>query len=461
MAKLHKPGLLVCALLIAGCQPLPQVHDPDFAMLHCADHQARSSMESEWFAATGSTLSGPHSIEEYIDVALAQNPDILAARKRYQAMLDLVPVAGSLPDPMLIVTAAPEPIQTAAGQQELIVTASQKLPLREKRDVRARSADSQAEIARANLAATELKVVASVKQQYFQIYYIQQAIAVTESEQILLGQIRDVADTRYRAGNVSQQDVLRADLEVSRVENELIQLRQQLVSAQARLAQQLHVSSEAELLAMEDIPQGWIPDNLERLQQQALAARPELHAQLAAIERDQNLVDLAQLDYLPDVNLGVSWIDIASSGISPVANGRDAFQLSAGINLPIYTDRLDSSLRSAEAKTVASAREYDALRDATLADVADLFAQVQSTQNLIQLFRDDILPKARQTLEVSSQAYNVGEVDFLQLIDNWRQLLIYEVSFRRLQATLGQRMAQLEQVVGGFGAETSALAEND
>ena len=76
---------------------------------------------------------------------------------------------------------------------------------------------------------------------------------------------------------------------------------------------------------------------------------------------------------------------------------------------------------------MATAREYDSLRDATLEEVTDLFAQARSQQDLLVLFSEDILPKARQTLEVSSQAYNVGEVDFLQLIDNWRQLLRYEI----------------------------------
>ena len=159
---------------------------------------------------------------------------------------------------------------------------------------------------------------------------------------------------------------------------------------------------------------------------------------------------MARLDYKPDVTLGFSWIDVASAGISPVSNGRDAFLLTAGVNLPVYHKRLESSVRSAEAKAVSTAREYDALRDGTLEEVADLFAQAQSQQDLLTLFTEDILPKARQTLEVSSQAYNVGEVDFMQLIDNWRQLLRYEVSYRRLEASLRQALAELERVMGGF-----------
>ena len=91
----------------------------------------------------------------------------------------------------------------------------------------------------------------------------------------------------------------------------------------------------------------------------------------------------------------MSWIDVSSAGLSPVANGRDAFLLTAGLNLPVYRKRLDSSVRSAEAKAVSSAREYDSLRDGTLEEVTDLFAQAKSQQDMLQLFREDILPKAR------------------------------------------------------------------
>ena len=143
--------------------------------------------------------------------------------------------------------------------------------------------------------------------------------------------------------------------------------------------------------------------------------------------------------------------------MSPVTNGRDSFLLSAGVNLPIYRKRLDSSVRSAEAKVVSTARQYDSLRDGTLEEVTSLFAQAQSQEEMLELFSEDILPKARQTLEVSNQAYNVGEVDFLQLIDNWRQVLRYEVNYYRLEASLRQTLAELERVVGGYSEPTPEI----
>jgi outer membrane protein, heavy metal efflux system len=453
MASRKKLSLLLClVVLAAGCKTAHEVRDPEYAQLSHNVHQARYSPDPAALAVNPvfTQLEGPHPVEVYIQFALEQNPDIQAARKRMESLAHQVPVAASLQDPMLNLTAQPLPVQTAAGQQEFILSASQKVPWFGKLDARASVAESDTNVARAQLAAAELATIAKVKRAYFELYFIQQAISVTESEQRLLGEIRDVANTRYKTGRTSQQDVLRADLEISNVENELIQLRQQLTSGQARLARILHVAPQTQLLALDRLASAEAPQNLDLLQRQAVAARPELHAALAAISRDQQAADLARLEYKPDVTLGLSWIDVSSNGISPVANGQDALLLTAGINLPVYRKRLDSSVRSAEAKAVSSARQYDSMRDGTLEEVTDLFARARSQQDMLTLFREDILPKARQTLEVSSQAYNVGEVDFLQLIDNWRQLLRYEVTYRRLEATLRQSLAELEQVVGGF-----------
>ncbi|MCA9087999.1 MAG: TolC family protein [Planctomycetaceae bacterium] len=447
---------LLCVL--TGCRSGQQVRDPEYAHLSRETYHATVTPFSAHatIAPVDSRLEGPHSVEEYVQVALQQNPEVQAARKRMESLAHKVPVAASLPDPMLTVTAQPAPVQTAAGEQQFILSASQKLPWAGKLDTQAAVAEAQTNVGRAQLASVELATIAKVKRAYYELYFLQHAIVVTESQQQLLGEIRDVANTRYKTGRTSQQDVLRADLEISKVENDLIQLRQQLASGRARLARLLHIAPESRVEAVASLPDELLPQNLAALQQQAVAARPELHAALATVFRDQHAANLARLDYKPDVTLGFSWIDVADGGLAKSANGQDALLLTAGINLPVYKKRLDSSLRSAEAGAVASARNYDALKDGTLEEVTDLFARTNSHQQMLTLFEEDILPKARQTLQVSSQAYNVGEVDFLQLIDNWQQLLRYEVNYRRLEANLRQSLAELEQVVGGWAAMNSA-----
>jgi outer membrane protein TolC len=444
--------IAAAAVLVVGCRTAHQVRDHEYAGVLHSTQQAWASVDpaADAVSPVFADLEGQHTVGEYIQFALGQNPDIQAARKRVEAFAHQVPVAASLQDPSLAMTFLPEQVQTAAGQQEFSLSANQKLPWRGKLAARAQVAELQANVARAQLAAVELETIEQVKRAYYELYFVQQAIGVTEAEEKLLGEIRKVADARYRSGRTSQQDVLRADLEISNVENQLIRLRQQLDSSQARLARLLHVAPQTKVRAVQQLPQEELPRDMGWLQRRAVAARPELHAQLAELQRDRQVVELARLDYVPDVTLGATWIDIASAGISPVKNGRDAFLLTAGFNLPVYRKRLDSSVRSAEAKAVSTAREYDSLRDATLEQVMDLFAQAQSQKELLTLFEQAILTQARQTLNVSTHAYNVGEVDFLQLVDNWRQLLRYEVSYRRLEATLRQTLAELERVVGGF-----------
>ncbi|QDV73787.1 TolC family protein [Botrimarina mediterranea] len=441
----------IAVVFTPGCRGTRQIRDAEYARVADAVTYANTTLVAADSAVAPPTpqFEGPQQVEELIQFALAQNPEVQAARKRIEAAALMVPVEASLPDPMLGVTTFPEPVQTAAGQQELLLNVNQKFPARRKLGSRAGVAESKADVARARLAAVELATVEQVKQAYYELYFIQQAISITESEEEELVKIRDTANARYKATLTSQQDVLRAELELSNIANELIRLRQQLDSTQARLARVLHVSPQTRLRAVDRLTNEAAPQDLAWLERRAVAARPELHAQLAALERDRRAAQLARLDYVPDVTLGATWIDTASAGISPVANGQDAVLLTAGVNLPIYRKRLDSAVRSAEASAVATARDYDALRDATLEQVADLFAKARSQQDLLLLFREDILPKARQTLEVSNRAYSVGEVDFLQLIDNFRLLLRYEVSYRRLEASLRQTTASLERVVGG------------
>lgn len=456
---------ILCVVMIAaaaiGCRTdrfrdgeLPPLTEVSMQRLARTEAKSRSTA----LHTSGETLvrmhalEGPHALQDYVQVALGQNPDILAARKRIESLAFRVPVARSLPDPSLTTVAQPAPVQTAAGEFQFILNANQKFPWFGKLDARGSVAEAEASVARADLAAVELETVAKVKKAYFELAYVQRAIAVTNAERQLLEQLQSVADTRYQTGQTTLQDVLRADLEIAALENSLIDLRRRQIAERAKLARLLHVAPDTQLEPLAELPDAALPSNLESLRQQALAARPQLHAAMTRITKEKRTTALARLDYKPDVTLGFAWIDVADAGLAPSSNGQDAVLLTAGINLPIYRKRLDASVRSAEAGTVASARQYDSLKDATLEAVTELFAKAESHTQMLTLFNEDILPKAGQTLEVSTQAYAVGDIDFLQLLDNWQQLLRYELGRERLRADLQQTLADLEQVVGGWSS---------
>jgi len=315
----------------------------------------------------------------------------------------------------------------------------------------AEAAEAEVNMARAQLATAELEVIEQVSRGYYQLYFVEQSIQITEQNRNLLADILQIADARYRTGTTSQQDVLRLQAELSTIDSDIVRLRQELDSARAELAQLLHVSPETPFETTRQLVAQDVPRDLDRLYKQAVAARPELHEQLAAIERDRFKVERAQLEYFPDLTFGAQWGQMTTNrALAGSADGLDMVGLNVSGNLPVYRNKISAGVREAEAQVVASARQYDQMRDQTLRDVKSLFAQANSQQEMARLFGESIIPKTQQALDVAIREYQVGTTEFVQMIDNWRELLRFQIMHQQLEAQLRQSLASLERVVGGF-----------
>jgi outer membrane protein TolC len=139
-----------------------------------------------------------------------------------------------------------------------------------------------------------------------------------------------------------------------------------------------------------------------------------------------------------------------NQALAPSADGLDMVGINISGNLPVYRNRISAGVREAEAQVVASARQYDQMRDQTLRDVKSLFAQAKSEQEMARLFRESIIPRNQQALDIAIREYRVGTTEFVQMIDNWRELLRLQIMHQQLEAQLRQTLASLERVVGGF-----------
>jgi outer membrane protein TolC len=450
---------LLCALIsvsAAGCRTSRKVEIPEFAALARLPIVTPVSQQAVVQALDPLVpqLAGPHPVEDYVSYALFQNPQIQAKRNRVEAAAQRVPQAASLRDPVVAASGFPffpYVLQTAGGRMTANVAASQEVPWFGKLRTKADAAEAEVNMARADLAAAELEVIEQVKRAYYELYFVQKSLLITEQSRRLAVDLARIAEAKFKAAQVSQQDFLRAELEVQNVDAQLIRLRQDLQVAQARVAKLLHISPDTPVAALAQLAGEQLPNDLQRLYQQAIAARPELHAQLAAIERDRHEVELAKLQYFPDVTLSAGWGGMTTAGaLAPTADGLSMVEVGLMANVPIYRKRLQAGVREAQSKTVASAREYDSLRDKTQQDVKDLFVEINAEKDLLRLFKTQIVPTADQTLRVSIPAYESGQTDILQLLDNWGDLLRYQIMQERLEAQIRQSLASLDRVIGGF-----------
>lgn len=420
---------------------------PNIIQLTAAEELATRATDGE--AEMG--LAGSHAVDYYVQLALENNPEILAAQHRVAAQTEVIPQVTSLADPTLSDTFQPfhnNSLQTAAGRGPNRLTLAQKFPWFGKLRVRGEVAEAETQIAITQLAQAQLKVIEDVNLAYYDVYFNQKSIKITQKNQRLLTDLLKFAEARYRTGATSQQDVLRAQVELDKLENRLIFLNQKLRQAQADLAEVIQADPESDLRASSlDVPSA--PRQINQLYEAAILSRPEIQEQLHALIRNQKAEELAHLRYKPDVTLGMGWQTITNDdAISPVANSNDNVAFTVGINLPIYRDRLRAGVNEAEHRSVESTRRYEATRDDTFRIIRRLTVQAHALEEQIALFRDKIIPKTEQTLRISTADYRVGKVDFQQILENWGDLLLLQIQLVRLETNLGQTLASLERVVG-------------
>ncbi len=397
-------------------------------------------------------LTGPRAVDDYIRRALLENRAVQSARFNVLAMKARIPQVTALDDPRFQSTIWPFPSngpQSTSGYEPYSQTIYQEFPWGGTLALRGQAAEQEVRIALFDLASRQLEAVAQVKRAYYDLAFNQQAGAILRANREVAKQIQEVAEERYTAGTTSFQDVLRAQTAVTEIDRELVAFRRGLAQARANLARQLHVSPDADLQALPDLPVADIPARIERLYRLAAAVRPDLQGRLAAVARDERQVELARKRYYPNVQLGVAYNLVTTrNAADPLADGGDDVGLYVGFNLPIYRRKLDAAVCEAQARTLADARQYDYDRDQAYAEIRELYAEAEAQRDTLDLLENNILPKSEQALEVAQKDYPTGGLDFLTLNTARQEVLRLRVQVARLKADLNRTVAALERAVG-------------
>ncbi len=465
------------AAVISGCATSPSPHDisksgPPRHRVESADVAHVSLMPSrlppihrevtsskhiqpasheEDAATSDDSLFGPDvAIDELIAFAIANNPDIQAVHMQAHAMEARVPQVRALDDPMLMTTTFLEPIQTAAGPQDVMLGISQKLPWFGKRALRGDVAFHEARATFARMAAAELAVVEQVKVAYYELYFIDRAMEVNRELETRLKEVIEIAKRKYEtaAEKTGLETVLQAQVELSQIQTVFVQLEQAREKAKARLARALHTPPGVSLEITPTVVDGNVPKSAELLVAMIDQCQPKLDALRSEMDRDDAALALASKNYYPDVTLGFNWHAIGPTGLSRVATGDDAYSLLVGVNLPIYQSKLDAGLEEARFKAARTQQMYESTWAEVRADVQTLHAQAVEHDRIVKILHDEILPRSKQTLDLSIEAYRVDRITFQQLIDNYKTLLRHRLDYYRRLSQREQTLANLERAVG-------------
>jgi outer membrane protein, heavy metal efflux system len=387
----------------------------------------------------------------------AGTPRVSAALATARATEARIAPARRPPDPMLEIGLMNRQLpglelDDVLGMNQVQLT--QMIPIGGKLGLAAQVEQAKAASADAKAAEVRLEERERAAMAFFELYESDRSIVLAEDSQRLLRDLVKTASTMYAVGEGRLPDVLRAQVELARMSEDLVRMAAERTAAAARLNVVLDAPVEAA------VPPTVLPvfpdalpmrDSLERL---ALAHRPMLAAGAEDVRAAETAERLAGREIWPDLELGLQY------GWRPMEDGTDHMaSLMVGFSLPIWAGSRQLAMRR-ETRAMRDMAEADlaAMEASTRGRVAELDADVQRARSLLRLYRTTVLPQTDATLASSLAAYRVGGVDFMTLLDARMSLTRYRQETIRLEAELGRALAELEMLTGAdlFGLQPEA-----
>jgi len=395
-------------------------------------------------------LTEQSTLSDYLAHAALNNSGLRGAFEHWKAALERVPQVRALPDPRFTYRYFIQEVETRVGAQRQAFAMTQTFPWFGKLKLRGYAAMEAAEAERQRYNARKLKLFYRVKDAYYEYYYLKRAIAVVDENKRLLQSIERVLRTRFKAAAASHPSVVRVQVEIGRLDDRqrtLVDLREPIV---ARLNAALNRPASAPLPWPGDIRDQEVSVTDEELLIWMKHANPEVRALEYEAGRARHRVELAKKEYFPDVTVGVDYVDVATSsgGRNPSDDGKNAVAGTVSLNIPIWHEKISAGVREARLRhSAALHRKADKIN--TLGAELKLAAyRFRDADRRIDLYRDTLLPKAREALKATNAAFRAGKASYTDMIDSQRILLEFELAVDRALTDKSQRLAELEMLAG-------------
>lgn len=385
------------------------------------------------------------SLDALIETALASNPEIAMAHRKWDAALQKIPQARALDDPTVGVDAWRKSEEAAAASQTGLMV-SQNIPWFGKRDLRGSVESGAAKQAEMAWRMKTLEVVAAVKQSYYDLWQAQRELDINQRNQKLMQQFVDVARSRYETGKASQSDLIRAQNELARLaEDRTDRMRTYLVALAElnRLTKRpptapVTIGSEVTAPVSE-------PDvTLDQLQA-AAACRPELQGlQEGAVRSAESALALAKKSYDPDLQVRLEAWQYEGRG------GVQEYDAGVSVNFPWFNHgKYKAAINEARANLDARRDELDAMRVQTATEVKELYDGIHAMHHHYELYVGTLIPHQQLAVEAARLAYESGTGGFLDVLDARRMMFDLEMENLHHAAEFQRLMASLERLVGG------------
>jgi outer membrane protein, heavy metal efflux system len=388
-------------------------------------------------------------LSQLLPEAEKNNPQIEAARQGWQAAKQVPTQVSTLPDPQFTLqhlsVGSPRPFAgyTNSDFAYIGLGVSQDIPYPGKLRLKGEIAKRDADVSQQQIEAVRRIVLAELKAAYFQLAYLSQTLTILEQDGELLKQVGQAADARYRSGMGSQQDLLQAQLQQTKLLREIAMHHLEVGKLEAQLKQLLNRPQDSPDIEPTELAETALVQTYSDLLAATQTQNPEIAGAKKMIEKQSLQVDLARKDFYPDFNVQYMWQRTDPTQF------RAYYMLSVGVRFPIYRGRKQRpELAQAEAEQLRARSELQAQSQQVAAELRAQYVLAQQTSELLRIHREGLSPQSRSEFQAALAAYQSNKQDFQALLAAFLDVLRFDQEYWQNVAEYETAIARLELMTG-------------
>ena len=386
------------------------------------------------------------SLRELIQEAEQKNPQIAASFHAWQGSRNVPRQVSALPETQVSVqqfsVGSPRPFAGYSNSNfaYIGIGASQDIPYPGKRQLRAQVAERESDSMEAQTDSVRRMGVGNLKIVYFKLAYIQQAVGVLEKSDQLLNQVEQATEARYRVGQGNQQDVLKAQLQHTKILQEIAHHHQEEGLLEAQIKQQLGRSQDSPDIVAESLSARSLSFSAPALFEKAGEHNPDVRSKQASIAQQETQVELAHKNFRPDFN--VQYMYQHTNG-----DTRDYYVATFGVRLP-NRGRQKAELAQAQQNQERARRELDSESQRVLSEVQQQYVRAKTSEERLKIYSDGLVPQSEATFRSALSAYQSNRQDFESLLSSFLDVLNLDLEYRNELVEHESALAELERLTG-------------
>ncbi|MCF7908072.1 MAG: TolC family protein [Candidatus Omnitrophica bacterium] len=390
------------------------------------------------------------TLELLLDEALVNNLKLRALNKEWESKKARITAERSLPQPEVGFGFWGESVETKAGPMKRKYSIKQAIPYPGKLWLKGDIAQKEAAVAYARYILEVRGVIENLKSYFYDYFFVVESVHIMEAEKLILEGIRSSIKSKYETLSAPQQDLVKVDLEIAKIEDKILKLNKQKNLLRAQINRILNRPQNSYI----KLPLGFrllaqrVNIDKNELLDKAYAESPHIIIDLLMLEKQKDKFSLAKQGYIPDFGIMAEYIDIGGGTTNLENDGQDAWMIGFQVKVPLWFWKVRSEISSEKAKLEAQEYQVEDKENFLSFKIEDLHFRLETEEQLIDLYKNVILPESMHNFSVSRIGYEDGVVDFLSFLDAERSVISIKIAELKQTVDYMKTVAQIEYIIG-------------